>query len=624
MQRERDLDREISRGLTELRNLLAPCSTQSVAWWCLFYRFSVERGKSPDDRLSSPAKQIPFLLAVLLSGHQPTDPTPFGQLEWRRARAILERLFRSYTALYAPSQKEIGQLTPEWHRVREVSMLAFLSYFNTGLLAQIHQIVERIQSYLTPFDSELSEALGISATQALTICDWISGRLQKSVDDLHELAQAERSERIMLLDSWQTERWSLEDFRKAAMDSPHEEALNRMISGAMSLGLIAFPELHAAFPDTAEAFWRQFSVGRGEAPEIRYPTEQSTYETHPLIRHSDTEAICPIMNYLFSGLLLVGERTLQQGSARDSFLRTRDRVLEQESLEKMRAFLGPRARIWSGVYETPDAQFEHDIVVADDTFFLLVEAKAAPPLEPFRNPEKAFVRLRRAFAADTGIQKAYAQANRVARKLRSGEAVQLYDSRGREVGQLSPDESKEPFCICVTRDDFGALATDLALLLEKNGDDPYPWVVNILDLGNLAEAWSYLGWGATEFRTYLGQRIQLHGKVFSDDELDYAGYFIRHGDFKSVLKLNADLLVLTPDYQDIFDELEAHLRFGAPPPVLEKTEPHVVDVKKALLTPETPATNVRAARPSNRKIGRNDPCPCGSGKKFKKCCGSSR
>ncbi|MBO5682279.1 MAG: SEC-C domain-containing protein, partial [Lentisphaeria bacterium] len=21
------------------------------------------------------------------------------------------------------------------------------------------------------------------------------------------------------------------------------------------------------------------------------------------------------------------------------------------------------------------------------------------------------------------------------------------------------------------------------------------------------------------------------------------------------------------------------------------------------------------------KIGRNDPCPCGSGKKFKKCCG---
>ncbi len=24
---------------------------------------------------------------------------------------------------------------------------------------------------------------------------------------------------------------------------------------------------------------------------------------------------------------------------------------------------------------------------------------------------------------------------------------------------------------------------------------------------------------------------------------------------------------------------------------------------------------------SGAKIGRNDPCPCGSGKKYKKCCG---
>jgi hypothetical protein len=32
-------------------------------------------------------------------------------------------------------------------------------------------------------------------------------------------------------------------------------------------------------------------------------------------------------------------------------------------------------------------------------------------------------------------------------------------------------------------------------------------------------------------------------------------------------------------------------------------------------TPKTPV-------PSQPKAGRNDPCPCGSGKKFKKCCGA--
>ncbi|RME69279.1 MAG: hypothetical protein D6778_00735, partial [Nitrospirae bacterium] len=24
-----------------------------------------------------------------------------------------------------------------------------------------------------------------------------------------------------------------------------------------------------------------------------------------------------------------------------------------------------------------------------------------------------------------------------------------------------------------------------------------------------------------------------------------------------------------------------------------------------------------------KKVGRNDPCPCGSGKKYKKCCGAN-
>lgn len=27
--------------------------------------------------------------------------------------------------------------------------------------------------------------------------------------------------------------------------------------------------------------------------------------------------------------------------------------------------------------------------------------------------------------------------------------------------------------------------------------------------------------------------------------------------------------------------------------------------------------------PKEKKVGRNDPCPCGSGKKYKKCCGKN-
>jgi preprotein translocase subunit SecA len=33
------------------------------------------------------------------------------------------------------------------------------------------------------------------------------------------------------------------------------------------------------------------------------------------------------------------------------------------------------------------------------------------------------------------------------------------------------------------------------------------------------------------------------------------------------------------------------------------------------------AASKRHAAPTNKETGRNDPCPCGSGKKYKKCCG---
>lgn len=41
------------------------------------------------------------------------------------------------------------------------------------------------------------------------------------------------------------------------------------------------------------------------------------------------------------------------------------------------------------------------------------------------------------------------------------------------------------------------------------------------------------------------------------------------------------------------------------------------DRKKELYKEQKNATTIR----KEKKVGRNDPCPCGSGKKYKKCCG---
>ena len=94
--------------------------------------------------------------------------------------------------------------------------------------------------------------------------------------------------------------------------------------------------------------------------------------------------------------------------------------------------------------------------------------------------------------------------------------VSFFDQDGREKGSIFPHDSRFTLCACITRDDFGPLATNLTLLLEKAPDDAYPWATNILDLSTLSEAWAYFGWGSKELRAYLEERLTLHGKVLSE------------------------------------------------------------------------------------------------------------
>jgi preprotein translocase subunit SecA len=56
---------------------------------------------------------------------------------------------------------------------------------------------------------------------------------------------------------------------------------------------------------------------------------------------------------------------------------------------------------------------------------------------------------------------------------------------------------------------------------------------------------------------------------------------------------------------------------------------HVSLVQKEAKAPQSPMAkagvgsrgNSKPAASGNKKVGRNDPCPCGSGKKYKHCCG---
>lgn len=614
------VQQQITEAVEQLRSIVHDCSTESVVGSCL--AFNLRRGNDPeyDTRLMSPAKQCSFLLGILLESEEPEVPGYFDEEDWKKAESLLGEAFSAYLSLYFPSKQESESLSEEWYKVREVAMVSFLHYFNSGLLASTRQITERVRRYLTPFDEQLAQRQGISATQALEICEWFANRSQKGLDDLSTLFAKADSARHALLDEAEAKNWSAEDIQRKADTPEYRKTFEQLTNALDQMGKLQLADLKTAFPHTGERFWSLFSVGRGKGPVLNYPTERSVAEERPLIRLSDTEALCPSINTLFSAVLLMGEQVLTSSEKRESYFRARDRIVESEAAIHFRRLLGSQTEFHSSVFETPDRQYEHDLVILDKELCLIVEAKASPPVEPFRDPEKAFIRLRDAFRADTGVQKAYRQAMRLWRRLQNGESVVLYNDKGSIVAQLSPELTNQTFCVCVTRDNYGQLATDLALLLEKKNEEPYPWAINVLDLESLAEAWNHFDWGAEEFLEYLQYRIRLHGKVFSDDELVFVGYYIKHGSLKQILQTGADSAHLNPSYSDVFDDIYRYYHQAGPPVELKRSPPVLTDLRKSLMEGKPVSVN-SAAKTNVSKVGRNEPCPCGSGKKYKKCHG---
>ena len=80
---------------------------------------------------------------------------------------------------------------------------------------------------------------------------------------------------------------------------------------------------------------------------------------------------------------------------------------------------------------------------------------------------------------------------------------------------------------------------------------------------------------------------------------------------------------------DMFDEMNALIREGTVVTLLTfrlKSEEDVKREQAAKITATSGATDGSdKKRPvkKDEKVGRNDPCPCGSGKKYKKCCGAN-
>jgi SEC-C motif len=616
------LQDNISKDLSLLKKEMEKYSTYSVFGWC----FSYNLYRSNNDReelLHSPAKQISFLIGLLVSTKEPNHPLELDKGKWHDMLNLLNKLFNHYWILYFPEEKKDKQ-SKEWFRIREVSLQAFFNYFDSGLLASVEQVKSRIKKYLVPFDKIFKDEIGISLLKAIEISNYISKKNQEVVDKIQDLKIKESELREQLIKKHMEDTWSLENMQEEEKSGLYFTLANELFESMNQLGLVVRDDILKEFGDQGHIYLKNFVIERGSGSEIRYPTDKSVFEEKPIILDNNDRFLCPNSNSLFLAINTLGERVVLNSEKKEKYLKSRDRLLEEETLLVFKELVNDGATILTSVYETPGKQYEHDIIIDDEIMTLVIEAKASPPIEPLRDPEKAFIRIRDSFKGNTGIQKAYNQANSILSKLKRKNEVILYDKKGNVIHTIKFDSKKLQIGICVTRDNYGALATDLSLLLEKKEEDDYPWAVNILDLKNFQDAWDYLKYDEVKFCNFLNERTKLHGKVHSTDELEYAGFFILHGDLSSLNVKNYDRIQLNPNYSDIFNDIYYAQYQGGPPVEFEvNKEPYVMDLRESLRKGYPVEPNDVSIEPVRtiKKIGRNEKCPCGSGKKYKNCCG---
>lgn len=82
-----------------------------------------------------------------------------------------------------------------------------------------------------------------------------------------------------------------------------------------------------------------------------------------------------------------------------------------------------------------------------------------------------------------------------------------------------------------------------------------------------------------------------------------------------------------PDLNDTMKLLESWQSFNpveTGPIDFDDEEIDPVDFEDEEMDPYDPPSHSQTYRLPEKRVGRNDPCPCGSGKKFKRCCGGRR
>lgn len=549
------LHKGLVAGIEKLRRITCTLSIESIVNFVATEQRRFNEGNLSGKHLSAPFKQGMYLLGIASNQPEPVDATIIDKGKSDQIITILNSIFNKYALAYFPENDEyIEGMNSQWQRDRRIAMPAFLRHFTAGFNISTHKIKSWIKYYYQDFDKQIHHHFGISCQTMIDVGTFFEEQILKNYEGVKDTVDGIDSYRHKYIKMME------EDYNSALSDMRSNQKLlslaEKFHTDTNEIHSIKASELVNRFGEEIKnSILKHFTTTRGCSDLIQYITDENPVTRRPILTVDGDRLYFVLNNSYYQSIINNLDTLLSIGSAANSFLKARDRKLEQKTAELFRRLLPSDAEFYESAFETDRAHFEHDLIIVHDDRLIIIEAKASPPREPLRDPSKAFIRIRDHFKSNAGIQKAYNQAHSLEKNLLTNKKVELYDKKGTRLAVLDSERFRKIYCVCVTRDDFGAMATDLSLLLEKDENFAYPWAVNITDLEFMIDGFFHLGLGYERFYKYLDQRQLLHGKVFGTDELEYAGAFLKYNGLDKFIDAPADFIPLDISESDVFDEI---------------------------------------------------------------------
>ena len=501
--------------------------------------------------LNSPVRQFQYLYGLTISTEKIPDIVSLDDELWGEIKELLNQIFYCYGYILFPKEyKSKENIDMKLLKENEVSMSAFIEYFNNSMLCYVEQIIDRIKRWFQKYDNLIKKETNCSVNDFIDFYGFTMNSSQKKWKLL-----CKQRENIYEIHREINEGLCLSELDCQLKTITLYRNLERLKREFEKFGVIKIYEIKKRFGEEKTiAFLNLFTISE-KSNNFRYYTEANPVSTHPIFKINNQVLLNVNSRFLMDAIYILLNNILEKSTEKEKFFKTRGIESENKTLSIFKILFKDRADYFQNIFEEPNKQFEHDILIIFEKNIFIIEVKSGKKREPLRDPEKAFKRIEDDFNRDKGIQKAYEQGLRLKNRILNNKKTILFDERGNVKTEILRDSIKEIYLICVTRESFGIIATNLSLLLTKPDDEKYPWCVNIFDLETLIDGFCYKKLKPIDFMYYLKKRSKLHKIIYAADELDVAGYFLCYRNFKDIESKKSDGVSLSPTFCDIFDQI---------------------------------------------------------------------